>query len=200
LIHKLLKETVNLTKEGLTRDGRVNISGLSHFNLKWHEARQGRNPLTGETIEISARNKVTFKSEVSLRNFINRKYKHLKPIFIDNETEVNGTYTDAEHGSDIAIATYSQVVPADEKIQLDLKSKSNKIAVRFWYIVPLFIIAVIFLLWSVKDRLEPTVNGINIISEKSVKEVPILAAEPSQPIEKSVSEKVGIHNLPHRIK
>ena len=79
LIHDLLKETSELIENGLVKDGRANIKGLGHFTLKWQNARQGRNPQTGESIEIPAQNKITFKPEFDVRNYINRKYKHLKP-------------------------------------------------------------------------------------------------------------------------
>ncbi len=74
LVHDLLIETVNLTKEGLNRDGHVNLRGLGRFHLKWHEARHGRNPQTGESIEIPAHSSVNFKAEADLREYINRKY------------------------------------------------------------------------------------------------------------------------------
>jgi len=61
LIHDLLRETVDLAKEGLAEDGRISLTGLGHFKLKWHDARQGINPQTGETIEIPAQNRVHFK-------------------------------------------------------------------------------------------------------------------------------------------
>ncbi|GAJ07264.1 unnamed protein product, partial [marine sediment metagenome] len=67
LIHDLLIETVNLTREGLNRDGYVNLSGLGRFRLKWHKARSGRNPQTGEKIEIPGHNSVNFKAEANLR-------------------------------------------------------------------------------------------------------------------------------------
>ena len=78
LIHDLLIETVNLTREGLNRDGNVNLSGLGRFRLKWHKARSGRNPQTGEKIEIPGHNSINFKAEANLREYINRKYSHLQ--------------------------------------------------------------------------------------------------------------------------
>lgn len=85
LIHDLLIETGTITTEGLERDGRVNISGLGHFDLKWHDARPGRNPQTGEEIEIPAHNTIKFKATSELREYINRRYSHLKPEFIEEE-------------------------------------------------------------------------------------------------------------------
>ncbi len=83
----LLKEVVAVVNMGLLKDGRVNISGLGIFYLKWRDARQGRNPQTGETIEIPAHNQVKFKPEAALRRFINRNYQHLKPEEIFDRKE-----------------------------------------------------------------------------------------------------------------
>ncbi len=40
----------------------VRLTGLGTFNLKHKAARPGRNPATGEPIEIAARDVITFKS------------------------------------------------------------------------------------------------------------------------------------------
>ncbi len=95
-IHDLLKEAVDVIEEGLLRDGRVHISGLGIFKLKWTEVRGGINPQTGESIEIPAQNRVYFKPDAQLRRFINRKYEHLEPELIEEEpspTPVPGVYT-----------------------------------------------------------------------------------------------------------
>jgi nucleoid DNA-binding protein len=85
----LLKEVVAVVNMGLLKDERVSISGLGIFSLKWRDARQGRNPQTGETIEIPAHNQVKFKPEAALRRFINRKYEHLKPEDILDRKELH---------------------------------------------------------------------------------------------------------------
>jgi len=85
LIHDLLLETANITKEGLSNDGFVNIPGIGRFRLNWQETRTGRNPLTGEEIEIPAHSTVKYKGEADLRKYINRKYAHLKPEILEDE-------------------------------------------------------------------------------------------------------------------
>ena len=85
LVHDLLHETVNITKEGLGKDGHVNIMGLGRFYLKWHNARAGRNPRTGDTIEIPAHNTVNYKPTADLRKYINRKYAHLQAEILDKD-------------------------------------------------------------------------------------------------------------------
>ena len=82
VIHDLLKEISTVTNEGLMRDGRVNITGLGLFKLKWMARRQGINPQTMETIQISAQNRVYFRSEASLGRFIDRRHRHIRPEII----------------------------------------------------------------------------------------------------------------------
>ena len=48
----LLKEMTAIIDDGLRHDGKVRISGLGIFELKWRAAKTGRNPQTGEPIEI----------------------------------------------------------------------------------------------------------------------------------------------------
>jgi DNA-binding protein HU-beta len=45
---------------------RVDLRGFGSFAVKEKKARQGRNPQTGESIEIAARNAVTFKPSKEL--------------------------------------------------------------------------------------------------------------------------------------
>jgi len=87
VIHDLLKETAVVAQEGLLRDGRLSIAGVGIFKLKWRDARPGINPQTGEPMEIPGQNRVHFKPEAALRTFINRKYEHIKPEIIRNDSK-----------------------------------------------------------------------------------------------------------------
>ena len=55
----------------LERGEQVKISGFGSFNPKDKKARQGRNPQTGESIEIEARRVVTFKASSVLKDRMN---------------------------------------------------------------------------------------------------------------------------------
>ena len=54
-------------KETLINGEEVKVSGFGNFQLKDKPARPGRNPRTGEDVEISARRVVTFKSGQKLK-------------------------------------------------------------------------------------------------------------------------------------
>jgi DNA-binding protein HU-beta len=86
LVHDLITEAIALNRDGLENDGNNNIPSFGRFSLKWHKSRKGRNPQSGETIDIPAHSSVNFKALASLRNHINRKYAHLKPELIKMET------------------------------------------------------------------------------------------------------------------
>ena len=51
--------------------GKIVIPEVGTFQLSHKEARKGRNPKTGEEIQIAARNGVTFKATKSLQDRIN---------------------------------------------------------------------------------------------------------------------------------
>lgn len=47
-------------------DGKVPVAGVGTFHVKTTKARTGRNPTTGQPIEIPAKKKVTFKAATDL--------------------------------------------------------------------------------------------------------------------------------------
>ena len=49
----------------------VSLSGFGKFKLKDMPAREGRNPSTGETIQIAASRKVTFAPAKTLKDKVN---------------------------------------------------------------------------------------------------------------------------------
>ncbi len=60
-----------IVKETLTSSDRLKISGFGNFVVKGKRTRIGRNPHTGEEIEISARRVLTFKPSQVLKNILN---------------------------------------------------------------------------------------------------------------------------------
>ena len=58
ILDTILKEV----SKALAAGERVDLRGFGSFTMKERKARQGRNPITGETITIAAKNAVTFKA------------------------------------------------------------------------------------------------------------------------------------------
>ncbi len=57
--------------EGLGRGEKIKIAGFGNFSVREKKARKGRNPNTGERMEISARRVVAFKPSAVLREALN---------------------------------------------------------------------------------------------------------------------------------
>ena len=55
----------------LRQGERVNISGFGTFSVSERQARTGRNPKTGESIEISASRAAKFKAGKTLKDSLN---------------------------------------------------------------------------------------------------------------------------------
>lgn len=60
----------NVTKALKKKDGKVTLVGFGTFTKIRRKARKGRNPQTGETIKIKARNAVKFKAGKKLKDAI----------------------------------------------------------------------------------------------------------------------------------
>ena len=57
-------------KETLSQGHEVKLSGFGNFQLKNKSSRPGRNPRTGEDVEITARRVATFKSGQKLKESV----------------------------------------------------------------------------------------------------------------------------------
>jgi DNA-binding protein HU-beta len=57
--------------KGLKEDGKVVITGFCTFTAKHKDAKKGRNPRTGETLDIPARTAVTVKTGSKLKEALN---------------------------------------------------------------------------------------------------------------------------------
>ena len=66
-VDSLIEDIINALKQG----DRVNISGFGAFAVSNREARTGRNPKTGEAIEISASRAAKFKPGKQLKDSLN---------------------------------------------------------------------------------------------------------------------------------
>ena len=67
-------ETIlRIIKSSLENGDNVLLSGFGKFNVKNKNARRGRNPKTGESMMLEARNVITFKPSGLLREKVNEK-------------------------------------------------------------------------------------------------------------------------------
>ena len=69
---RVVETIFDILKEALERGEKVKISGFGNFVVRNKRARRGRNPQTGDDIEISSRKILTFKPSQVLKNELNR--------------------------------------------------------------------------------------------------------------------------------
>ena len=68
---EIVETVFDLIKDTLEEGEKIKIAGFGNFVVKEKSTRRGRNPQTGEEIEISARRILTFKPSQVLKNAIN---------------------------------------------------------------------------------------------------------------------------------
>ncbi|MCX7864346.1 MAG: integration host factor subunit beta [Novosphingobium sp.] len=86
LLHKLAKENPELRAEDVERaldtffdeiaarlaaGGRVELRGFGAFSTRRREARKGRNPRTGESVDVPQKSVPYFKAGKEMRNRLN---------------------------------------------------------------------------------------------------------------------------------
>lgn len=65
-----------IIKDTLARGEKVKISGFGNFSIRDKATRIGRNPQTGQAMEISARRVLTFKPSQVLKEDVTSRYGH----------------------------------------------------------------------------------------------------------------------------
>ena len=69
---QIVESFFDIIKDALVAGENVKISGFGNFTVKEKKSRRGRNPQTGEEMEISARKVLVFKSSNILRDSLNK--------------------------------------------------------------------------------------------------------------------------------
>ena len=69
--NRALDATFEVITKALKKGERVPVAGFGTFNVSKRKAREGRNPQTGATVHIAARNAVTFKAGTALKDMVN---------------------------------------------------------------------------------------------------------------------------------
>ena len=77
LTKKESEAAINVFLETLTdvlkAGDKISLKGFGTFEVRTREARMGRNPRTGETMEIAASKVPAFKASSALKNVVNEK-------------------------------------------------------------------------------------------------------------------------------
>lgn len=67
----IVQSVFDIIKDNLEEGENIKISRFGNFTVRQKNTRRGRNPQTGEEIEISARKVITFKPSNVLKDLIN---------------------------------------------------------------------------------------------------------------------------------
>jgi DNA-binding protein HU-beta len=70
-VEQTIESLLDTVADGLAKGERIDIRGFGAFQIRESAARSGRNPRTGETIQIAARKTPTFKVGKELRDKVN---------------------------------------------------------------------------------------------------------------------------------
>jgi len=81
-IRQFISDFGEIIQQGLMRDGKVRIHDFGTFSLHWINTQMGRNPQSGEPIEIPAHYRVLFHPTKSLKKAVNWRFAHLKPVML----------------------------------------------------------------------------------------------------------------------
>ena len=69
---KVLKAFVDVVTEEMKKGEKVQLVGFGTFEVSERAAREGRNPLTGEKLQIAASKSVSFKAGTELKKVVNK--------------------------------------------------------------------------------------------------------------------------------
>jgi len=70
-IEKIIETIFDEITDALVRGDRVELRGFGAFSVKHRDARTGRNPRTGETVNVEAKRLPFFKTGKGLRERLN---------------------------------------------------------------------------------------------------------------------------------
>ncbi len=66
-----LKAVIDAISDSVVSGEKVQVAGFGSFDVKARDARMGRNPKTGEAVEIAASKRIVFTAAQSLKDKIN---------------------------------------------------------------------------------------------------------------------------------
>ena len=71
-VESAVKNVIDQMSNNLARGGRIEIRGFGSFSLRYRSPRIGRNPKTGESVDLAGKYAPHFKPGKGLRDRINR--------------------------------------------------------------------------------------------------------------------------------
>jgi integration host factor subunit alpha len=74
-VSKIVESVFDIIKDTLQREDKIKISGFGNFVVRKKRSRRGRNPQTGDDIEITSRRILTFKPSQVLKGALNHPEK-----------------------------------------------------------------------------------------------------------------------------
>ncbi len=112
-IHTLF-ETIG---EALITEERVPIYQFGAFKKSFIDAREGRDPNTGEAITIPSHHRIYFTPSESLADAVNKKYSHLRAYDVPDETGIEDPSAEEETPVVMEIpASEGLIVPPEETV------------------------------------------------------------------------------------
>lgn len=72
-VEKIVETIFEEITQALVRDDRVELRGFGAFSVKHRDARTGRNPRTGETVNVDAKRLPYYKPGKALREELNEE-------------------------------------------------------------------------------------------------------------------------------
>lgn len=76
-VERIVETFFDEISDALARGDRVELRGFGAFSVKHREARTGRNPRTGEAVQVDAKSLPFFKTGKALRERLNRDNKQI---------------------------------------------------------------------------------------------------------------------------
>ncbi len=73
-VEKIVETVFDEISDALANGDRVELRGFGAFSIKHRDARVGRNPRTGETVQVEAKRLPFFKTGKALREKLNDEY------------------------------------------------------------------------------------------------------------------------------
>lgn len=75
-VNKIIKTFIDVVEEVLPKENKIIIYRMGTFMIRLRKARRGRNPATGEIMQLPILTTVGFRASRRLRNIVGKKYRY----------------------------------------------------------------------------------------------------------------------------